>query len=137
MRRRLAVALLGAVVALSLGACADADESSLCPAYVDFLATAAKLPADPTAVNAEQAADAVEAVRASADQLAAADDGRHAAEISSLTASLDDLERTLRSLDPEADASTWEPAIEETTDDVVDALVALGDALAVDCGDDA
>ena len=135
MRR--STVLLGLVASLSLGACADADESSLCPAYGDVLAAVAALPADPSAVNAEQAADAVEEVRASADQLAAADDGRHAVEIAALAVSLDDLERTLRSLDPDAAASTWEPAVEDSTDDVADALVALGDALAVECDDDA
>jgi len=127
----------GVFAACALVACAEPEASSLCPAYDEFLATLSALPSDPTAGTAEEAADLVESVRAAADQLAAADDGRHSADLSALVIALDDLERTLRAVDADADPSTWREAFDDSADEVVDAAVALDDALAQECADEA
>ncbi|MEN9646462.1 MAG: hypothetical protein RL238_3131 [Actinomycetota bacterium] len=124
-----------AVLALAVSACSDADESSLCPAFDDFVTAAAALPGDDDLGAADAAADEVGAIRAAADQLAAADDGRHQATLQALTTSLDDLERTLRSFEPDLDAATWRPLVFDSVDDVVDAFAALDEALAQECGD--
>ena len=137
MRSLVRLAFAAAVVATGLTACAEPEASSLCPAYDEFVDTLAALPTDLTAGTAEDAADLVESVRAAADQLAAADDGRHSADLSALTAALDDLERTLRSFDAEADSSTWQDAFDDSADEVVDAALALDDALAQECADEA
>lgn len=135
---RLAAAVAVSAAALTaLTACAEPEASSLCPAYAEFLDTLAALPTDLTAGTADDAADLVESVRAAADQLAAADDGRHSADLSALTTALDDLERTLRSFEPEADSSTWQDAFDDSADEVVDAAVALDEALAQECADEA
>lgn len=121
---RVGVGLRTAVVAFAfagvLVACGDTEDASLCPSYAAYLSVVQPvLDADPTGATAQAASDAVEDVVGAVRQLREASDGRYAQGVDDLEAVLDDLARTLESVEDEADYATWAPLVDDTIEDAV------------------
>ena len=109
------VVLLGTVV----GGCVDRDEQAMCPAYAEYLAVIDVITAaEPTGATAGDVVDAVEVVVGELDQLRAVADERYRAQIDDVAVQLDDVRRTLGSLQDDADYSTWAPLVDSTIDDL-------------------
>lgn len=110
------------VSVLGLSSCGDTEETSLCTVYATYLATAQPvLDADPTAATAADAAAAVADVLDAVQQLRQASDGRYAQAVDDLEAVLDDLRRTLESAPSDAAYEVWQPLVDETIEDALEA----------------
>lgn len=128
LANRTGVAALAVVLAGS--ACGNTDDASLCVTYGEYLTVVQPvLDADPTAASAAEATIAVEDVLASVRQLREVTEGRYAAPVEALEAALDDLRRTLASVDGEADYGTWEPLVADSIDDANDAAARVADEI--------
>ena len=128
--------VVAAVLALAsvTSACGDTDEVSLCPVYRQYLAVVGPvLDADPTAATAADAAQAVEDVLGAVRSLRAVTEGRYAAPVDELEATLDDLRRTLASVDGSADYATWQPLVEDSIDDALDAAARVDEEIGPGC----
>jgi hypothetical protein len=125
-----------ALLAVSgLAGCGDTEDASLCPSYTAYLSVVQPvLDADPTGATAQSASDALEDVIGAVRQLREASDGRYARGVDDLETVLDDLARTLESVEDEADYATWAPLVDDTIEDAVAAherLVELIDPVCV------
>lgn len=122
------------VLVATATACGDTEDASLCVVYGEYLSVVQPvLDADPTGATAAEAATAVEDVLASVRHLRAVTEGRYAAPVDALEATLDDLRRTLRSVDGDADYATWQPLVEDSIDDANDAAARVADEIGPVC----
>jgi hypothetical protein len=127
-----AASLLGGSVFTA--GCADPKESSLCPAYERYLSELADLVAlDPEVVVVQDAIDQVDAIESAVDQLGEAGDDRHGDEVDAMSLALEDLRRTLESIDPGQDYEVWRPLIDDSLVDVADAARQLQQSLDPEC----
>lgn len=117
-----------------LPACGESEQSSLCPVYRQYLAVVQPvLDGDPTAATAADAAQAVDEVLGAVRSLREATEGRYAAPVDELEATLDDLRRTLASVDGSAEYATWQPLVEDSIDDALDAAARVDEEIGPGC----
>lgn len=108
------------LAASGLAGCGDTEDASLCPTYTTYLSVVQPvLDADPTGATAQSASEAVQDVVGAVRQLREASDGRYAQGVDDLEMVLDDLARTLESVEDEADYATWAPLVDDTIEDAV------------------
>jgi hypothetical protein len=119
MRNGRASASFVAVAAIAwLVGCADPEERSLCTAFDRFQEAAASLQeVSLDGATAGEAADAVEDVLGEVRNLDAVADTRYSSQINRLEESLNDLLRTLESIQDDAESDTWEPLVAEDVED--------------------
>jgi hypothetical protein len=110
---------LVAVVAIAvLVACADPEERSMCTAFDRFQESADSLQeVSLDGATAGEAADAVEDVLGEVRNLDAAADTRYSSQIDRLEETVDDLLRTLESIQDDAESDTWEPLVADSVED--------------------
>jgi hypothetical protein len=86
----------------------------LCEAFAGFLLNRAEIQElDPADLDAEEATEVAERYRAGVRLLKASSEGRYGQDLDNLETAVDDILRTLASVQPDADDSTWVPLIEE------------------------
>jgi hypothetical protein len=112
--RRALVLLVLPVVAVP-SACSDEPEvPSFCDAFAGFLENRAEIQAlDPADLDAAEATEVAERYRAGVRLLKASSEGRYGQELENLETAVDDILRTLASIQPDADDSTWVPLVED------------------------
>lgn len=122
------------MLVLAVAGCGDAEERSLCRVYDDYL-------------GAKQAVDELQPVRATAGEVEAVvedalgvvrnlgqvADSRYTAEILSLEAALEDVARTLDSIDEDAAYATWQPLIEDSVEDARRAAARVAELIEPSC----
>jgi hypothetical protein len=122
------------VVTGVLSACGDTEDASLCPSYSAYLTVVQPvLDADPTGATSQSASDAVADVVGAVRQLREGSDGRYARGVDDLETVLDDLARTLQSVEDEADYATWAPLVDDTIEDALAAHERLVDLIDPAC----
>jgi hypothetical protein len=122
-------------LAVAIAACAEPEEQSLCTVFDRFQEAAAQL--EQVAVDggrAGEAAEGVEQVLGQVQHLQAVADNRYATELNQLEDALDDLLRTLESIEEDADASTWEPLVEDSAEDARQAAGVVVGRIGAVCG---
>lgn len=116
--RRLAAPVLGLALLAGMAACADPEDQALCPAYERFLDAATTLESvSLDGSTAGEAADRVEVVLGEVRHLDSVADTRYGDQLDQLETALDDLLRTLESVQEDADAATWQPLVEDSVED--------------------
>ena len=93
------------------------------------------LAVDPTGATADDVAQAAEVVIGELDQLRAVADERYRAQIDGVGDQLEDVRRTLGSLQSDADYSTWEPLVDSTFEDLAIAQARLRRVMDPACQD--
>lgn len=132
--RRTTALVACAAVAVSLTACGDTEEQSLCPAYESFLATRDEIRAiDPVATSAADATSLVEDYLQQVVRLQEVADGRYGAELDALDSATNDVLSTLDSVQDDADYATWQPLIKDSLEDVQNASARVDEAIAPSC----
>jgi CHAD domain-containing protein len=110
--------LVAAVAIAALVSCADPEERSLCTAFERFQESADSLQeVSLDGATAGEAADSVEAVLGEVRNLDAVADTRYSSQINQLEEALDDLLRTLESIQEDAESDTWEPLVSDSVED--------------------
>jgi hypothetical protein len=111
-RPLLRLTLVGVTVIGGLLGCADPEEQSLCTVYDRFLEAGNELRSvSLDGSTAGEAADSVEAVLGQVRHLDAVADTRYGGQLDRLEEALDDLLRTLSSVQEDAEQATWEPLV--------------------------
>lgn len=132
-RRGVAVTLAVAAAAIPL-ACGDTEELSLCDAYEDLVAAGASVTAlDPTGLSARQAAEVVDDYLATVLHVQETADGRYSTELDALETAVDDVARTLASVQEDEDYETWAPLVEDDLEVARDAAVVVREAIDPSC----
>jgi hypothetical protein len=110
---------LVAVAAIAwLVGCADPEERSMCTAFERLQASADSLQeVSLDGATAGEAADSVEDVLGEVRNLDAVADTRYSSQIDRLEETLDDLLRTLESIQDDAESDTWEPLVADSVED--------------------
>lgn len=122
------------VLATVTTACGDTDQASLCPVYREYLTVLQPvLAADPTAATAADAAQAVDDVLGAVRSMREVTEGRYTAPVDQLEVTLDDLRRTLASVDGSAEYATWQPLVEDSIDDALDAAARVDEEIGPGC----
>lgn len=110
--------LVAMLAVVWLVGCADAEERSLCTTFERFQESATSLQhVSLDGDTAGEAADSVEAVLGEVRNLDAVADTRYSSQIDRLEESLDDLLRTLESIQEDAESDTWEPLVADSVED--------------------
>jgi len=124
-----------ALLLVGLTACDDQKEQSLCAVWADEFVTAeAAIDAvDPTTATAAQMLAVVNPGLAAVRHLREVADNRYEDQINTLEFSLEDVQRTLESLDDEADYSIWQPLVKDSADDARDAAAQVSSLIAQSC----
>lgn len=126
------VVLFGTVA----GGCVDRNEQAMCPAYAEYLAVIDVVAAaEPTAATAGDVVDTIDVVVGELDQLRAVADERYRAQIDAVSVELDDVRRTLGSVQDDADYSTWAPLVDSTFEDLAVAQARLRRVIDPACQD--
>jgi ribosomal protein L4 len=134
--RRRAWVIAMAALALTLTACGNVEERSLCRQYEDLQDAAAGLEAlDPETATAADALELVENVMVQLDQLQAASEGLYDQAISNLNLSLTELRQVTFDLGDEG-LEVARPLMQESLVASVTAYSALQERLDVVCGTD-
>ena len=116
--------------------CADPKDSSLCTNFDQMVASAESVRADVDGDTAGEFSDQLEAVLQHVTALQELADGRYTAELDSFEQTLDDLIRTLDSVQEDAEFDTWAPLIEDSVEDVDAAAARLVEAIEPSCSPD-
>jgi HAMP domain-containing protein len=134
--RRRAWVIATAALALTLAACGNAEERSLCRQYEDLQDAAAELEAlDPETATAADALELVENVMAQLDQFQAASEGLYDQAVSNLNLALTELRQVTFDLGDEG-LDVARPLMQESLVASVTAYNALQERLDVVCGTD-
>jgi len=122
------------LVAVSLTACGDIEDQSMCTAYEEYLdARDAIQDVDPEDESAGEAAELVDRYLESVQRLDEAADGRFATELDALQLAVRDVLLTLESVQEDEDYSTWAPLVEDSLEVAADAAVSVMDAIDPEC----
>jgi HAMP domain-containing protein len=134
--RRRARVIATAALALTLAACGNAEERSLCRQYEDLQDAAAELEAlDPETATAADALELVENVMVQLDQFQAASEGLYDQAVSNLNLALTELRQVTFDLGDEG-LEVARPLMQESLAASVTAYNALQERLDVVCGTD-
>ena len=134
--RRRAWVIATAALALTLAACGNAEERSLCRQYEDLQDAAAELEAlDTETATAADALELVENVMVQLDQLQAASEGLYDQAVSNLNLALTELRQVTFDLGDEG-LDVARPLMQESLVASVTAYNALQERLDVVCGTD-
>ena len=134
--RRRAWVIATAALALTLAACGNVEERSLCRQYEDLQDAAAELEAlDPETATAADALELVENVMVQLDQFQAASEGLYDQTVSNLNLALTELRQVTFDLGDEG-LEVARPLMEESLVASVTAYNALQGRLDVVCGTD-
>jgi HAMP domain-containing protein len=134
--RRRAWVIATAALALTLAACGNAEERSLCRQYEDLQDAAAELEAlDPETSTAADALELVENVMVQLDQFQAASEGLYDQAVSNLNFALTELRQVTFDLGDEG-LEVARPLMQESLVASVTAYNALQQRLDVVCGTD-
>jgi HAMP domain-containing protein len=134
--RRRAWVIATAALALTLAACGNAEERSLCRQYEDLQDAAAELEAlDPETATAADALELVENVMVQLDQFQAASEGLYDQAVSNLNLALTELRQVTFDLGDEG-LDVARPLMQESLVASVTAYNALQQRLDVVCGTD-
>jgi hypothetical protein len=127
--------LLVVPVGLVAAACSDEPEvPSLCEAFAQFLDNRAEIQTlDPDNLDAAEATEVAERYRAGVRILKASADGRYGQELDDLETSVDDILRTLASIQPDADDSTWAPLVEDDLETAAEQAARVQHAIEPSC----
>lgn len=129
----LRAAVAGLVAAVTLTACADTRDQSLCDQAADLTTAVDELrELDPATATAEELRGRIEAVVVETQQLRVAADGTLETTAANLQAALDDLRRSLSELDVQ-DLEVARSLIEDSWSDVTTAYATLEQRLATGC----
>jgi len=132
-RSQALVGLMAFIALVSLVACADTRDQSLCDQAADLESSVDVLQElDRETVTADEVESAVETVVVEAQQLRAAADGTIESAAATLQESLADLRRSLSELSAE-DLETARPLIEDAWTDVTTAYAQLQESFDVEC----
>jgi hypothetical protein len=135
-RPRRVTALAVVLVVMGTAACGDIEDESMCSVYGDFLDVRAELAeVDPEQETAADATELAEDYLDTVTRLQETADGRFGTELDRLESAVDDVLRTLDSLDDDADYATWAPLVEDSLENVADAAVSVEDAIEPQCPD--
>jgi hypothetical protein len=127
------VALVALTVSV-VAACAEPEDQSLCPAFEEFLGTRAAVRAlDPSDLTAGEATDLVESYLQRITRMQEVADGRYTSELDALESAVDDVVRTLASVQDAGDYDTWQPLVEDSLEDVQDASARFVEAVEPSC----
>jgi hypothetical protein len=115
---RWALAAGGLAVVAGTAACGDLEEQSLCTVFADYVSAVASIDeVDLEQVSAGEAEDFVDDLIGTVRHLGDAADDRYSDQIEQLETALEDLLRVLEGVDEDADASTWQPLVEDSVED--------------------
>ena len=119
-------------------ACSDEPEvPSLCEAFAGFGENRTEIQAlDPADLDAAEATEVAQRYRAGVRLLKASSEGRYGQELDNLETAVDDILRTLASLQPDADDSTWVPLVEDDLETAGKYATQVEDAIAPTCTPD-
>jgi hypothetical protein len=132
--RRAGSAILAVLLCTIPFACGDQKDASLCTAFDEFLNARTTVRAiDPTDQNAAQASDIAENYLASVRRLEAAADGRYTQQLDALETAVNDVVRTLSSVQDDAEYATWAPLVEDDLGLAEDAAVTVVNAIGQSC----
>lgn len=119
---------------VSLSACGQQEERSLCPAYESFLETREEIRSiDASGTTADEATDLAEAYLQQVVRMQEVADGRYTAELDALESATDDVVRTLAAVQDDAEYDIWAPLIEDSLEDVQNASARFEEAIEPTC----
>jgi hypothetical protein len=125
------------MVALTMSvfaACGDPEDQALCPAYEEFRSTRDAVQAlDPSSMTAGEATELAERYRQQVTRIQEVADGRYTSELDALESAVDDVLRTLASVQDDAEYETWQPLVEDSLEDVQDASARFVEAIEPSC----
>jgi HAMP domain-containing protein len=134
--RRRARVIAAAALILTLAACGNAEERSLCRQYEDLQQAVAEVEAlDPETATAADALELVENVMVQLDQFQAASEGLYDQAVSNLNLALTELRQVTFDLGDEG-LEVARPLMQESLEASVTAYNALQERLDVVCGTD-
>ena len=111
-----------------------AEKRSLCSSFEQLVITGAAIRAsDVSDLTAGEASDLAEAYQQRVTQVQEVADGRYGAELDALEQTVDDLVRTLSSIQDDADFATWAPLVEDSLEDVSTASRRVEQAIEPSC----
>jgi hypothetical protein len=135
-RRRPAVAL-AALLAVSFSviaaSCSEPEEHSLCASFDRMVASVDSIRAEVTGETAGELSDQADALLQRVTALQEVADGRYTAELDAFEETLDNLVRTLASIQEDAEYDTWAPLVDDSLEDVNTAATRVEEAIAPSC----
>jgi hypothetical protein len=134
------VVLVGLVVMVGLVAWStsasdeDTASSELCASYDELVIAGEGIKgADPETSTAGQAVHLVDAYLDSVHELQRTADGRYTQQLDALDQAVTDVQRTLSSVQDDADYATWEPLVADDIETALDAAADVHSVVAPSC----
>jgi ABC-type transporter Mla subunit MlaD len=123
---------------VALSACTDIKDDSLCVVFDEYLNSRATVEAllqqvDTLELNAAQATDIAENHLANVRRMREAADGRYGQDLENLQNAVEDILRTLASVQDDAEIDTWLPLVEEDIEDAQELGNQVVEAIAPSC----
>jgi hypothetical protein len=128
-----AAAALGLSFSFVAASCAEPEERSLCTSFEQMVALGDSIRTDVTGETAGELSDQTDALLQRVTALQEVADGRYTAELDALEETLDNLVRTLASIQEDAEYDTWSPLVEESVEDVNAASARVEEAIEPSC----
>jgi hypothetical protein len=129
--------LVGALGLGVVGACGDVEDQALCPVFEEFVVVRGVVQAvDVSEVSAGEAALLAEGYLQRVTRMQEVADGRYSSELDALELAVDDVVRTLASVQEDAEFDAWAPLVEDSLEDVRDASARVVEAIEPSCSPD-